>query len=510
MFAITPIVTPAGGALEGHDEEPPLMAQIDRVPNLALFIVLGVAFAAQVANADTKSHAHASHSIIDVHTHLIGRPPSFPGSLKSALTLMDRHGVEKMVVSSPPRSDKKGMYDYTSLVRFLRGKRRFHFLGGGSSLNPMLHRHAKIADIPQGLSREFADTAQAIVDAGAAGFGEMASLHISVRPKHAYKFQPADHPMLLKLADVAARSGLPIDLHMDGVDEFMETPDRFRFAENPGMLPGTLKAFDRLLRHNRKAKIVWAHGGSDPLGEMTPGLIGELMDKYEHLYMSLRIRGDSSKSHNQVFDADELDAGWLELLKRHSDRFVIGTDSFFIPPNIPSDAPAKRFARNNESTLKETGRFLSMLPPDLARKVARENAIRIYRLGAGDRRMAARGPGAPGQMAQPPGKRALAEAEVRRIVVGNTLNFTAPSNGRNLFVHFAKDGRVVMRAAGKPKKIVKQWFFTENGLLCRTFGRQNKKHCTRVSATNTQGKLMLWNKKVRYQATLLKGQRFSN
>ena len=38
--------------------------------------------------------------------------------------------------------------------------------------------------------------ADEVIDAGAVGFGEMASLHISAADGHPYEFVPADHPLL--------------------------------------------------------------------------------------------------------------------------------------------------------------------------------------------------------------------------------------------------------------------------------------------------------------------------
>jgi hypothetical protein len=97
---------------------------------------------------------------------------------------------------------------------------------------------------------------------------------LSVIPRHGYNFVPADHPLLLLLADIAAEHDVPIDLHMDTLIKSIATPAAFSRNQNPKTLPETLAAFRRLLEHNPKAKIVWAHGGSDHLGDMTAELVG--------------------------------------------------------------------------------------------------------------------------------------------------------------------------------------------------------------------------------------------
>jgi predicted TIM-barrel fold metal-dependent hydrolase len=219
-----------------------------------------------------------------------------------------------------------------------------------------------------------------MLDAGAVGFGEIAALHVSAVPGHPYESVPPDHPLLLALADVAAKRGVPIDLHMDAVEGESAPPARLT-GSNPARLPDTLGAFPRLLAHNRDAKIVWAHGGSDPIGAMSPAAIGRLMDAHPNLYVSLRIHGRQSPTHHKVFtNRDELDPAWSDLLTRHADRFVTGTDTFATSPNLRGSGPGWQFAERNEPKLRATVHFLSLLPAEVAQKIGRDNAIRIYKL----------------------------------------------------------------------------------------------------------------------------------
>jgi hypothetical protein len=124
----------------------------------------------------------------------------------------------------------------------------------------------------------------------------------------------------------------------------------------------------------------------DPFGGMTPQLVGRLMDAHPNLYMSLRVAPPPLESvqrlglriRNKLMDENGLDRAWLAVLKRHADRFVLGTDSFFIVEGGKS--PVGAFVAGNESKFLATNYFLSSLPRDLARKIASENAVRIYRL----------------------------------------------------------------------------------------------------------------------------------
>ena len=202
----------------------------------------------------------------------------------------------------------------------------------------------------------------------------MASLHISAAPGHPYEYVPADHPLLRVLADVAAELDVLIDLHMDAVAEEAPPPVRFAAGDNPPLLPPTLASLRRLLAHNHKAKIVWAHGGSDLIGAMTPALIGELMDTYSNLYVSLRVVGSRAPMHNNLLAFGE----WRALLIRHSGRFVIGSDSFFVAPSLQGSGPGMNFAKGNVPKLKATRKFLSLLPREVVQKIAKDNALRIY------------------------------------------------------------------------------------------------------------------------------------
>jgi len=441
--------------------------------------------------------------IIDVHTHIMGRPMLFPGALKVAEDLAGQYGIRTAIISHVPAIKGRVRYMFPALKQLLEGRKGFAFLGGGGSLNPIIHSHDAKSDSHKHAIGQFETIARNIVKSGAAGFGEMGALHISLMSGHAYTYQPADHPLFLRLADIAAESGLPIEIHVDAVDGSMRTPDDFADADNPGTLPGTLAGLERLIAHNPKAKISWAHGGSDPLGEMTPGRIHKMMNKYRNLYMSLRILDSRwPKVHNTVFDRDELDKEWRALLLAHSDRFFIGTDAMFLSPDMPKRGPAAKFSESNSDRYELTRQFLDLLPREVAAKIAYQNAMRVYRKSP---RVASRGPKrkAPGKDGK---AKFLTEAGIRKTVIGNTLNFLAPSNGRILFVFFSDDGHVYLKVEGRPRVVKKRWSINGKGMLCRTFGRQNRKHCTKVALGKDPKKLIMKNKKFRYRASLLAGR----
>ena len=144
-----------------------------------LLIVVHAVFLPWSVGAQSPRNSE-SLPIVDVHTHIMGRPMMFPGAIKRAQTLIDQYGVRKAIISHVPANDAKVFYKFKALMHFLKGKKRFAFLGGGGTLNPMIHRFDANSLESRNLVDKFTSTAWAIVNGGASGFGEMASLHISL------------------------------------------------------------------------------------------------------------------------------------------------------------------------------------------------------------------------------------------------------------------------------------------------------------------------------------------
>lgn len=357
---------------------------ICRPGTLLLLVVLVTILGAGPKSLDAASKSAAPQQrlegIVDTHAHLVPDPQlRFDGALSAAIEVMDRYGIETTLIMSPPRATKvKGNYeldDFAAAAQRYPG--RFRFMGGGGGLNAILHGHADPSTVSAKVREEFETEARRLINAGALGFGEMSSLHVSLAKRHAYEFVPADHPLLLLLADIAAERNVPIDLHCDASATEMATPERLaRFPNNPKRIPATIPPLERLLAHNPKARIIWAHAGTDHLGDFGPERIGTMLDKYPNLFLSLKIAGARASTENKVLSRKWLDGAWRDLLIRHADRFVIGTDSFYGGPSAAG--VIAEFTRITEPHMRTTKVFLSTLPRDVARKIGWENAHRLY------------------------------------------------------------------------------------------------------------------------------------
>jgi len=328
---------------------------------------------------------------IDAHVHLAsagarGERTGFDDALDEAIRAMDVAGARAAVVMPTPQpSATERPYDQDSFLRYLKKyPGRLFAMGGGGSLGPMILRHPDAETVDADVRARFIREAEAILDAGAIGFGEMTAHHLSHQDQHSYHRARPDHPLFLLLADIAARRGAPIDLHMDAVAVAAPLPASIGSAQNPPLLTPNIPAFERLLAHNRGARIVWAHAGFDQTGQGTADLARRLLAAHPNLFMSLKIEPRPGLATQAMGAGGKLRPEWRRLLADFPDRFVIGSDRFFAAPAARggrslSARIAERSAQRTEGVLL----LLSQLPPDLARRIGAENAARIYKLPGG-------------------------------------------------------------------------------------------------------------------------------
>ena len=112
-----------------------------------------------------------------------------------------------------------------------------------------------------------------------------------------------------------------------------------------------------LFAHNSRAKIIWAHTGFST----APARVKELLKKHPALWGELSYRGGITDS------SGKLTPEWRDLLTGHSDRFLIGSDTWINERWFGYD------------TIFQTYRaWLAQLPPAQARNIANGNAKRLF------------------------------------------------------------------------------------------------------------------------------------
>ncbi len=229
--------------------------------------------------------------IVDTHCHLMGKSgqrTDFDGAMRVALTTMDQLAVRKALVMPPPQPPafRQG-YEATEFLTAIRKHpTHFAFLAGGGSLNVMIEEARASTTVSPQLKARFEAKANELIRSGAVGFGEMTALHVSHFSGHPFEEVAADNPLFLLLADIAAKHDVPIDLHMECVPKDMPAPAKLSAPPNTKSYRANVPAFERLLAHNRAARIVWVHFGADHTGHWTVALVRELLTRHPNLSTS--------------------------------------------------------------------------------------------------------------------------------------------------------------------------------------------------------------------------------
>jgi len=212
--------------------------------------------------------------------------------------------------------------------------------------------------------KQFTDRAEELLRNGVSGFGEMAAEHFAGAT--GYEYAPADHPLYLLLADIAAQHGVPIDIHMEAVPQAMPLPAGLKSPPNAAQLQPNIAAFERLLAHNPRTTIIWAHLGSDNTGFRTADSARQLLKKHANLYMEIKS-DPRAMGKNPILADGRIKPDWLALFEEFPDRFLIGSDQHY-----PEEGEPTRW--------QSVVTILNQLSVAARQKVGRENAEHIFSL----------------------------------------------------------------------------------------------------------------------------------
>ena len=341
-----------------------VLVAVTLATTLRFLTVIGVLFFAVATSADDAVR------LIDVHVHYSPLGPDFPAksalarkknwdgmSVADLFSHMDRNGIDMIITEMPPTAIWKGGIeeDYGIPKMAELYPDRVVALYGGRALTMLYAAVEKGLDSADHERKFIRLLERAMKTEKYKGFGEI-GLHHMQTVKRANLIIKADHPWMLALADIAAKYDVPIDIHMEATDD-------------------NLPALERLLQHNRKTRIVWAHTGWSELGQGTADVWQRLMARHPNLYGSIKHRKLGSR-YSSDRDAIRDDSGrirppWLRLFEGYPDRFMIGTD---IKPGV-RDTPS-----HIDKHVGHMREFLRRLPPHLRAPIARENAVRVFKL----------------------------------------------------------------------------------------------------------------------------------
>lgn len=143
----------------------------------------------------------------------------------------------------------------------------------------------------------------------------------------------AASPVVRQVAELARRHGLFLHCHCDAAAAEILV----------GLVPGV--------------RVLWAHAGMSS----GPAEVGRLVDASPDLLVELALRSD-------VAPGGKLDPAWQDLFVRRADRFMVGTDTW-----VSSRWGSYIDVQNDART------WLRQLPPEVARRLATENAESLAR-----------------------------------------------------------------------------------------------------------------------------------
>jgi len=112
-----------------------------------------------------------------------------------------------------------------------------------------------------------------------------------------------------------------------------------------------------LLSHNPRARIIWAHTGFST----SPARVKELLEKHPAVWGELSYRSGITDS------GGKLTSEWRALFASHSDRFLLGSDTWINERWFSYDAIWNGYRA-----------WLAQLPEDQAKRIGRGNAEALF------------------------------------------------------------------------------------------------------------------------------------
>jgi hypothetical protein len=261
-----------------------------------------------IAAAGNSALADEPIEIFDAHLHYNWEPKPFY-QLDEVLALFKKHRITGILATSRPNTGTHALVDAKAeglqVVPFIRPYRVRADIGSWFN-DPVIFDLVR-DEFKRGYYR---------------GIGEF---HLSGKA--------ADTEMVKKTVDFAVANDLYMHAHAD--DEAVEI----------------------LMRHNPRAKVIWAHTGFGLAGDR----VSSMLAKYPKLW------GELSYRSGIVDGSGKLTPEWRALFERYPDRFLLGSDTW-----VP-----ERWASYGEIMAGYRG-WLAQLPPAAAKQIAHGNARGLF------------------------------------------------------------------------------------------------------------------------------------
>lgn len=258
--------------------------------------------------------------IFDAHLHYNDEARDrYP--IDDALNRMQRAQVRGVLANSRPNNGSKAL----AAAKVERAKARVDIVPFVRVYRNMADYRGWFAD--QSIYAMVLDELERGTDAGPyRGIGEF----------HLFNSAHADQPVARQLMQLALERRLAVLAHVD--DE----------------------AIDKLMANGPGVTLIWAHSG---IGGVPIERVRQLLTRYPSLYCELSYRPGLTA------DGGRLSPAWRELLLAHSDRFLIGSDTW-----------TNSRWEGYEALIGDARRWLADLPDDIAQRIAWGNGAKLFGL----------------------------------------------------------------------------------------------------------------------------------
>ena len=257
--------------------------------------------------------------LFDAHLHYnVEAREAHP--LPDVLARMQRSGVRGIAANSRPNDGTKALAEAHDATR-----------AAGVVVVPFVRLYRNRADY----DNWFRDPTIHEMVLSELAKGTAAGAYKGLGEFHLYDSANADGPVARSLMQLAQQRDLAVLAHVDD------------------------DAIVRLYAHAPRARIVWAHTG---IGGVPVERVRELLRRHPTLMGELSYRPG-------LLENGRLAAPWRALFNDHPDRFMIGSDTW-----------VNGRWEQYEPLMDEARRWLGELPPDVARRIAWDNAARLFGL----------------------------------------------------------------------------------------------------------------------------------
>jgi predicted TIM-barrel fold metal-dependent hydrolase len=300
--------------------------------------------------------------IFDTHTHLDPdekHDVADPSAVTAGLKMAD---VRRLVLLPTPNAGRTvGISLALSHMQLLRrnSNGQVTVLCGSDYLTEWMNS-ALFGRSAAEIDRQMARLASDLKKGSCDGVGEIGFRHYDKSRVGAQLLinVPAGYPPLLAIADTAARTGVPLDLHAEPVE-----PDGTRHEAE---VFGTIAL---MFERNPNLQLILSHTAMTNIRNARA-----LLTAFPSLMMNINFakhRHGMWRNLEAVSDAEgRLYSDWSALFEEMPDRFMVGSDMFFSRVSGPDEEYQRR--------IRHIRRSLGSLAPDAARRIAYENAERFF------------------------------------------------------------------------------------------------------------------------------------